>query len=85
MKKNKTLTRLIIFSISSKITSLLPFSGCGITAEGMKTISNYLSQDGIVLEELDLGLKEKNQHFISNIKQEPTILEMKSVFILLKD
>jgi len=29
------------------------FSDCEITVEGMKTISSFLSQDGIVLEELD--------------------------------
>ena len=33
----------------------LPLLECGITAEGIKSISNYLSQDGIVLEELNLS------------------------------
>ena len=39
------------------------FSDCGITAEGMKSISNFLSQDGVVIEELNLGLNEKNNTF----------------------
>ena len=30
-------------------------SGCGITSEGVKSIGEYLSQEGIVLEELDLS------------------------------
>jgi len=51
----------------------------------MKSISSFLSQDGIVLEELNLGLKEKEEIFHFNIKQEATNLEMKVVFILLKD
>jgi len=33
------------------------FSGCKITDEGMKTISSFLSQDGIVIEELNFGFK----------------------------
>jgi len=35
------------------------FAACKITAEGMKAISSFFSQDGIVLEELDLGLKKR--------------------------
>ena len=55
--------RLLIHlhSISSNNTSLIyrlsDYSGP--TDEGMKELSIFLSQDGIVLEELDLSLKEK--------------------------
>jgi len=51
----------------------------------MKAISSFLSQDGIVLEELNLSLKEVEEIFHFNIKQDSTNLEMKDVFILLKD
>jgi len=57
--------------ISSNNISLFDYlSACEITAEGMKTISSFLSQDGIVLEELNLSLKGKmnKQHF--NTKQD---------------
>jgi len=60
-------------------------SDCEITSEGMKSISNYLSQEGVVLEELNLGLKEKEEISHFKIKQEATILEMRAVFILLKE
>jgi len=47
------------------------FSGCEITAEGIKSISSFLSQDEIVLEELNLTNKFGNSFFnsviISNI------------------
>jgi len=49
----------------------------------MKEISCFLSQDGIVLEKLILGLKRVIFHF--NTKQDGMNLEMKDVFILLKD
>jgi len=39
------------------------FSECEITFEGMKTISSFLSQDGIVLEELDLRSMFKSVFF----------------------
>ena len=61
------------------------FSGCKIKSEGMKSLSSFLSQDGIVLEELEVGLKEKEETLHFNIKQVITNLEMKVVFILLKD
>jgi len=52
----------------------------------MKSISSFLSQDGIVLEELDLGLKERNEHTLHfNTKQAGTSLRMKDAFTLLKD
>jgi len=35
-----------------------------LSAEGMKTISSFLSQDGIILEELNLSLKEKKKSHI---------------------
>jgi len=47
----------------------------------MKSISSFLSHDGIVLEELILSLKENKKYFISTSKQVATILEMKVVFI----
>jgi len=65
LKKNKSLKKLGIGGISSITSSFTIFSGCGIKDEGMKLISSFLSQDGIVLEELDLGLKEKKNYFIS--------------------
>jgi len=37
------------------ISSHQQFLDCGITAEGMKSISRFLSQDGFTLEELDFG------------------------------
>ena len=55
--------KLNLCGISSNTFTFDPFSDCGITSEGMKTISSFLSQDGIVLEELDLGLKEKEEIF----------------------
>jgi len=66
LKKNKSLKVLNLESVSSSNTSLLyHFSDCGITVEGIKSISSFLSQDGIVLEELDLSLKEKKKCNIS--------------------
>jgi len=50
------------------INCFQPFSDCKINVEGMKIISSFLSQDGVALEELDLGLKEKNQHEIFTYK-----------------
>jgi len=39
------------------------FSDCEITSEGMKSISSFLSQDGIVLEELNLRVFVKTGFF----------------------
>ena len=63
------------------------FSGCEITDEGMKSISSFLCQDGIVLEELSFSMEEKNQCHINwnKIKQEAISLEMKVVLISLKN
>jgi len=77
--------KLNLGCISSNLLLNLTFSGCKITAEGMKEISSFLSQNGIVLEELILGLKEKEEISHFNIKQHGIILEKKVVFILLKD
>ena len=41
------------------INCFQPFSDCKINVEGMKIISSFLSHDGVVLEELDLGLKKR--------------------------
>jgi len=68
----------------SQYFSCSSFSGCRITAEGLKSISNFLSHDGIVLENLFLSLDEKKNLYISTSKQTET-LEMKVVLILLKD
>ena len=59
LKKNTTLKKLLLMGISSKQKKnllLMNTSGCRITAEGTNSFSNFLSQDGIVLEELGLGL-----------------------------
>jgi len=54
------LKKVNLYSISSNTISLVDhLLGCGISFEGMKAISSFLSQDGIVLEELDLGLKKR--------------------------
>jgi len=58
LKKNKSLKKLQLNRISSNNTSFLTtfhFSGCEITDEGLKTISSFLSHDGIVLEQLNLS------------------------------
>jgi len=31
------------------------FSDCGITGEGAKYIASFLSQDGVILDELDMS------------------------------
>ena len=49
----------------------------------VREITTFLSQDGIVLEDLNLGLKEELFNF--KTKQTITILGMKAVFFLLKD
>ena len=69
------------FSFSCVHCSLL----ATIAPQKVKEISNFLSHNGIVLEELNLGLKEKEEISQFNIKQETTNLEMKVVFNLLKD
>ena len=60
LKRNTTLKKLNLEGNSfNKNTIDYHFSDCGITAEGMKTISSFLSQNGIVLEELELSLKKR--------------------------
>jgi len=59
-------------------------SDCGITAAGTKAISSFLSQDGIVLEELNLGLKEQIKRNHNHQITEGNKLEMKVLLILLK-
>jgi len=60
------------------------FSGCEITSEGMKEISSFLSHNGIVLEELNLSLKEKKKSLIKH-QTDVNYFGVKDVFILLKD
>jgi len=59
LKNNKSVKELDLGCISSNNTYIHYFSGCDITFEGMKAISSFLSQDGIVLAELNLSLKEQ--------------------------
>jgi len=69
LKKNKSLKKLNLSGISFKQHFFVyHFSACEITSEGVKSISIFLSQDGIVLEELNLGLKEKEEIFHFNSK-----------------
>jgi len=62
LKNNKSVKKTNLSSISSNNFSKWSLSGCDVTAEGMKAISSFLSQDEIVLEDLNLSLKEKNKH-----------------------
>ena len=63
-KNQETPNEMYLPSILLSFISFF-FQGCRITSEGMKALSSFLSQDGIVLEELNLSLKEKKKHHIS--------------------
>ena len=73
----------MVFLQGNNLLLLTIFSGCEITGEGMKSISSFLSHDGIVLEELDLRNTFDNSIFngviISNISIGYTRLELKPI------
>ena len=86
LKKNKSVKKLNLEGISPSIYLMNIFSGCEITSKGMKALSIFLSQDGIVLEELNLSLKNKGNHFKhQTIKQDAMILGIMVVLVLLRD
>ena len=83
--KRLQIISLIVFTITSSFSFPLSCDLSGsITLQMMKEISLFLSQDGIVLEELDLGLNEKEILHLTT-KQDSTILEMRVALFSLKD